>query len=129
MLLDTHYVYALIGAPVRLNAREIDFLEAHSDQFIVSAVSLWEIHLKWRARFRSGARKGPIGPQKALTVLRAIGVPLLALTPLHTANSLLQAPPHADPFDEMLLMQAQAEGVPLLSRDASLAGHPVVLIP
>jgi hypothetical protein len=43
-----------------------------------------------------------------------------------------KALPHADPFDELLLVQAQLEGLKLLTRDAKLLGHPLgirILVP
>jgi PIN domain nuclease of toxin-antitoxin system len=37
---------------------------------------------------------------------------------------LVQTLGHKDPFDELLLVQAQEEGMRLLTRDAKLVGHP-----
>ena len=49
LLLDTHYVFAIAGSPGRLTGREINFLAAHPDRFVVSAISIWEMRLKWDA--------------------------------------------------------------------------------
>ena len=35
--------------------------------------------------------------------------------------------PHRDPFDELLLVQAQEEGLRLLTHDRLLLGHPLVV--
>jgi PIN domain nuclease of toxin-antitoxin system len=35
--------------------------------------------------------------------------------------------PHKDPFDELLLMQAQEEGLRLLTREARLVAHPLAI--
>ena len=49
---------------------------------------------------------------------------LLPLTARHAAALLSQPLGHKDPFDELLLVQAQEEGMHLLTRDAKLIGHP-----
>jgi PIN domain nuclease of toxin-antitoxin system len=36
---------------------------------------------------------------------------------------------HADPFDELLMVQAQVEGMRLLTRDSRLVGHPLAVTP
>ena len=126
LLLDTHYVYALSGSPGRLSEREEKFLNAYSQRFIVSAVSIWEIRLKWRAFDRTGARKGPADPKDVLEVLTREFVEFLSLTPAHSAAELEVPIAHRDPFDELLLAQAQTEGLKLLSRDRELLDHPLV---
>ena len=47
------------------------------------------------------------------------------LTAVHAAAELAQPLGHKDPFDEWLLVQAQEEGMRLLTRDAKLTGHPL----
>ncbi len=51
----------------------------------------------------------------------------LPITSLHAVGIDALPPVHKDPFDRMLLAQALAEGVPLLTTDADLAqyGGPV----
>jgi PIN domain nuclease of toxin-antitoxin system len=127
VLLDTHYVYALAGAPGRLSAAETAFLANHPTPFRISAVSLWEIRLKWSALFASGARKGPLNPVQALQVLSTQTLEFLPLSPAHAVMQLNEPITHNDPFDELLLVQAQVEGLKLLTRDKNLAPHPLAL--
>ena len=54
----------------------------------------------------------------------AVGWGLLPLTVRHAAAKLVQPLGHKDPFDELLLVQAQEEGMRFLTRDAKLADHP-----
>ena len=35
--------------------------------------------------------------------------------------------PHKDPFDELLLVQAQEEGLKFLTADGQLIGHPLAI--
>ncbi len=125
VLLDTHYVYAIAGAPGRLSPAEAKYLTTHAEPFRISAVSLWEIRLKWASLFKSGQRKGPLGPDQVLRILAGQNIELLPMTAAHAAAT-LQAPlAHHDPFDEMLLLQAQTEGLVLLTRDDKLRSHPL----
>jgi PIN domain nuclease of toxin-antitoxin system len=51
----------------------------------------------------------------------------LPLTAHHAAAHLNFPLKHKDPFDELLLVQAQEEVMRLLTRDSKLAGHPFAL--
>jgi len=127
LLLDTHYVFALAGAPGRLSQREIHVLRDPPAALVVSAVSIWEIRLKWDALHGSGARKGPRGPADILEVLARQNITFLNLSYTHAATPLLVALPHRDPFDAILLVQAQTEGHLMLTRDAKLLPHPLAI--
>lgn len=125
LILDTHYVFALAGAATKLSKRERAFLAAPSARLLVSAVSIWEIRLKWDALHVSGARKGPASPAQVVEALASEPIGYLSLTTEHAATPLAHALAHRDPFDELLLAQAQAEGALLLTRDAKLEAHPL----
>lgn len=49
----------------------------------------------------------------------------MPLTARHAAASLSHRLGHKDPFDEMLLIQAQEEGMQLVTRDTKLLTHPL----
>ena len=125
LILDTHYVYAIVGAPGRLSQKEKHFLANARERFIVSAVSIWEIRIKWSALHASGKRKGPKSPAQVLDLLSRRPIDLLSLTAEHATAELKQALAHHDPFDELLMAQAQCEGVRLLTRDSKLISHPL----
>lgn len=69
-------------------------------------------------------RKGPINLAAVVAFAEAIAWELLPLTAHHAAAKLAQPLGHKDSFDELLLVQAQEEGMRLLTRDAKLVGHP-----
>jgi len=123
LLLDTHYAYALAGAPGRLSAREVAFLAAPPAGMFVSAVSIWEMRLKWQTLHAGGAPKGPLSPSQALQILATLPIEFLPLLPAHAAARMIEPLLHDDPFDELLLVQAQVEGHKLLTRDGKLIGH------
>jgi PIN domain nuclease of toxin-antitoxin system len=127
LLLDTHYVFAIAGSPGRLTGTEINFLASYPDRFVVSAVSLWEMRLKWDALHGSGDRKGPLDPATVLQILAGQSIDFLALSAAHAATPLHEPISHRDPFDEILLVQAQMEGFKLLTRDTKLLGHSLTM--
>lgn len=93
-----------------------------------SAVSIWELRLKWNSNRGSGERKGPASPEVVLAVLKRAGHQELFLTADHAAAELAHPLDHKDPFDELLLVQVQEEGMRLLTRDSKLAGHPLAVM-
>ena len=76
----------------------------------------------------SGERKGPIDPTEVLEGLKAFDVPVLPLDPEHAAKELLAPISNSDPFDELLLTQAQELGMKLLTRDGKLMVHCIACI-
>ncbi|MCY4485576.1 MAG: type II toxin-antitoxin system VapC family toxin [Deltaproteobacteria bacterium] len=127
ILLDTSYLYDLMEAPGKLTASERRFFESDKSEFFVSAVSIWEMRLKHDARRRSGARKSPFDPNEVITVLKGQDVTLLPMTVAHAARALETPLNHRDPFDEILLVQAQEENLKLLTADRQLADHPLAI--
>ena len=51
----------------------------------------------------------------------------LPMTMAHAATALDPPLDHKDPFDELLLVQAQEEGLRLLTADRLLARHPLAV--
>ncbi len=96
-------------------------------RIILSAVAVWELRLKWHSFHISGARKGPLDPGDVVAFAKAIDWELLPLTAGHAAARLTQPLGHKDPFDELLLVQAQEEKMRLLTRDAKLIDHPLAI--
>ncbi len=114
-------------APGKFFEAERGLFAVRELQLFVSAVSIWEMRLKYRARHPSGARKSQYDPIDVLAVLERQDVVFLPLTQDHAAQPLQTPVEHKDPFDELLLVQAQVEGLKLLTLDRQLAGHPLAL--
>lgn len=125
ILLDTHYLLWATVFADRLTRAERALIEA--GDILVSAVSLWELRIKWQTRNRHGERKGPVDPAGLLTTARALGWEVVPLDADQATRSLSVPVAHRDPFDIRLLIQAQELGVKLLTRDGELTGHPLVL--
>ncbi len=113
----------------RLSAAERLYLADPAAEVRVSAVSICEMRLKFHARHRDGARKSRFDPNDVLAALEDLAIPVLAMTPAHAAQPLETPLRHRDPFDELLLVQAQEEGLKLLTHDRLLIGHPLAVSP
>lgn len=127
ILLDTSYIYRLTTQPARLSDAERLILTNQAIQLYVSAVSIWEMRLKFQSRDRSGRRKSFFDPNVVINMLEDQNVIFLPMTPSHAARSLEIPVTHKDPFDELLLVQAQEEGLKLLTIDRHLIGHPLAV--
>jgi PIN domain nuclease of toxin-antitoxin system len=113
-LIDTHLVYWWMTADVRLG-KATQRIIAKSD-IVVSAASMWEMVLK------NSKGKLPL-PQGSLTEqLEAQGFILLPILPRHIEAARNFNCAHADPFDRLLIAQAQDERLTLLTRDAVILG-------
>ena len=128
VLLDTSYLYDLMEAPGKFSDAERRFFAGRELRLHVSAVSIWEMRLKHRARHPSGDRKSPFDPNDVIAVLEGQEVILLPMTVTHAARTLETPLDHKDPFDELLLVQAQEENLKFLTTDRRLTAHPLAIV-
>ena len=126
LLLDTHVLIWLARAPDRPNTAESALLARRGTRVLISAVSIWELRLKWD-RSGEARRSELLDPQAALQFAEQAGFELKALTPADCATPLDLPLAHRDPFDEQLLIHAQSLGARFLTRDRLLIGHPLAL--
>ena len=118
LLLDTHIaLWAVIGSRA-LPARAAEAILA-ADEVFVSVATLWEIAIK------HALAKGsmPVSAAQALTAFEEAGYARLDIRPAHALRVELLPPIHRDPFDRLLVAQAQAEPLILLTADPVLAGY------
>ena len=127
ILLDTSYLFDFMDRPGSFGEAELQILTAPESELFVSAVSIWEMRLKHNARHRSGQRKSRFSPEDVIDALEEQAVTFLPMTMLHAARQLMTPLDHKDPFDELLLVQAQEEGLRLLTADGRLTGHPLAM--
>lgn len=112
-------LWALAGAPMRAEAQLL--VESTRTTVCVSAASAWEIGVKKAI----GKLRAPDDLEEQLH--RARFIPL-QVTIVHGLAVGSLPPLHRDPFDRLLVAQAQLEGLTLVTRDERLAeyGVPVV---
>lgn len=90
-----------------------------SDANVISVLTYWEVAIK------SGKGKLNIGPLQEWwkTALHQLNAAVLPLHSRHIQYLQSLPPIHADPFDRMLICQAIAEDLTLLSSDAHIARY------
>ena len=123
LLLDTHALlwWLLDDAELPASARR---LIERADTVRVSAASIWEVAIKQRL--------GKL-PELALAVaelpalMRQSGFVPLPVDERHAAAVASLPLHHRDPFDHLLIAQAQIEQLTLISRDPQLATYGVAL--
>ena len=125
MILDTHAFLWWGLAPERLSRRARSVLSDPDREFLWSVASTWELAIK--------ARTGKLVLGVALSEflderLRSQGVGVLAVEQRHAIRVAALPLHHRDPFDRMLVAQAQLEGVPILSADPKLRRYGVEIV-
>ncbi len=120
ILLDTLFLYWLMqdrSAVERLLGRQ-------RVPPVVSVVSLWEMRLKHQSLRPSGERKSPHDPAAVLQALEDLRTPVLGMEAGDVMHPLVPLLAHRDPFDELLLCQAQRRNLRLATTDGKLLEHP-----
>jgi PIN domain nuclease of toxin-antitoxin system len=116
LLLDTHIALWALTDDRRLSAQARALIEEPSNRVVVSAATVWEIAIK-HALHREDM---PVSGSEALGWFRQSGYDLLPVTSDHAAAVDLPRH-HRDPFDRLLVAQAQTEPMRLLTRDPFVA--------
>lgn len=120
VLLDTHLLLWAAGFPDRLSTDARDILNHPDTKPVYSAASLWEVAIK------SGLGRADfvVDPRLLRRGLLENGYTELPVTGAHTVAIDLLPDIHRDPFDRILVAQAQAEGITLLTMDEAVGRYP-----
>jgi PIN domain nuclease of toxin-antitoxin system len=123
-LLDTHTFLWMNSNPDRLGSAR-DLIADPENELLLSAVVSWEIGIKWAL----GRLPLPEAPAAWLTQrLRETRSTPLDITIEHTFGVANLPPHHADPFDRLLIAQALAENIPIITADRAFAQYDVDLV-
>jgi PIN domain nuclease of toxin-antitoxin system len=125
ILLDTHvFLWAITDSP-KLSVQQRDLFLDEANEVHMSVASLWEILIK------AGLGKLPL-PEPAIEYLvRQMDQNRILLLPIWIAHlaELQKLPPlHRDPFDRMLVAQAKAEKMRMLSVNVRMREYGVEVI-
>lgn len=113
-LLDTHTLLWSFNGDPSLSVAARRVIEDGSNEILVSAASAWEIATKVRLG------KLPTGEELIRDLdgfLIQLGFDGLAVSVSHAARAGMLGGEHRDPFDRMLIAQAQSENLPIISND------------
>lgn len=122
VLLDTHALLWWLSDDTALTRSARKTIADTKNTPIVSAASAWEIATK--------VRLGRLPTANELAAdfsghLGRDGFELLAISAEHGIRAGLLPGPHKDPFDRMLIAQAQAENIPIISNEAIFESYGV----
>lgn len=121
LLLDTHAFLWWIDDSSRLGARARALIADNDNEVYVSAASTLEIAIK--------KRNGKLmAPDHLAEIIEEEGFEPLAITPEHGELSGSLPVFHKDPFDRLLIAQAQVEGLELISVDSVFPHYQVRLV-
>ncbi len=120
-LLDTHSLLWTIFEPNKLSTEAQAIISDQDNIICVSLISLWEISIKQNI--------GRLDiPEEFFEVVRKGGFEMLSLTipqikqyqtlPLH----------HRDPFDRILIVQAQQQKLILITRDSEISKYDLEIV-
>ncbi|MDB5754461.1 MAG: pilT [Massilia sp.] len=120
LLLDTHLLLWAAGQPEKLSPTASALLHDPQNELFFSSASLWEVSIK------RGLGRGDflVDPRLLRRGLLDNGYSELPITSEHAVAVDGLPPIHKDPFDRILVAQAMAEGITLLTVDSTVAQYP-----
>jgi PIN domain nuclease of toxin-antitoxin system len=125
LLLDTHIFIWWNGNLSLLSAQTRSLCEDKANTLVLSLASIWEMQIKYQL--------GKLSFNQPLSEIiesqqRTNGIELLPISPEHIYA--LQNLPlhHKDPFDRLLIAQANAEGIHLITADSVFQQYEVQLL-
>lgn len=125
VLLDTHVWLWMLGFPERLGPDAVALMRSDSDELILSAVTSWEIAVKWAL----GKLDLPEPPQVYVPDrMRAEGLRSLPVDHGHALQVASLPRHHGDPFDRLLIAQSQVERIPILTADRRFEPYDVEVV-
>jgi len=122
VLLDTQVWLWMLAAPERLSEPTRALVVATDNELLLSAASAWEITIKYAL----GKLRLPEAPGDLIPRLMArTGMTPLPVYHRHALHVATLPARHRDPFDRLLIAQAQLEQLPILTADRSFEVYDV----
>lgn len=126
LLLDTHVFLWAAGEPEELAEDARLAIVDAENQVYVSAAVAWEITIKTAL----GKLTVPGDPAAWFPArVRSLGFDQLPILAEHALAVAALPDHHRDPFDRIIIAQAQMEGMQLVTRDADIRKYPVNCLP
>jgi PIN domain nuclease of toxin-antitoxin system len=125
LLVDTNAWLWMIANPQRLGPTAQELVEDRRNELFLSAVSSWEIVIKQAiGRLDLPAPPETLIPQQ----MRLSGVKGLPVEHAHALRVGALPPHHRDPFDRLLIAQAQIESLAILTADPVFGRYEVEVV-
>jgi len=114
LLLDTHALLWFVANDTALAASARSLIE-NADEVLVSVASAWEIAIK--VNLGKLSLDAPSAESFFEEQMRANSFAYLPIAPAHAFRAAALPLHHRDPFDRLLIAQAFAEGLSLVTRE------------
>lgn len=121
LLLDTHILMWAATDDIRLSRAAAQLIDDETNTLYFSAASIWELTIK-------GAERTGINPAMLRKELLDTGYVELPITSAHGLAVGVLPNHHRDPFDRIMVAQAMAEGISLVTHDSALHAYPHTII-
>jgi PIN domain nuclease of toxin-antitoxin system len=118
ILPDSHALLWLLKDSPRLSVRARELMIDDDNPFLFSAAAVWEIRIKQALGKLEHV-------QDAFEVFEEVGVTPLPITYAHAEAAAALPLHHRDPFDRMLVAQAQLEDAVIVTADPAFAAYDV----
>lgn len=125
LLIDTNVAIWLADALETIRPAVVDQLQADDTDLVVSTIVPWEVAIKWRTGRLSLPE--PPGPW-VRRLVDEFGAEVLPVTLDHAVRVADLPDHHKDPFDRLLIAQAQVEGMAIVTADRSFGAYEVDVI-
>jgi PIN domain nuclease of toxin-antitoxin system len=121
ILLDTHALIWWMNGDQALGEFALECIANENNQVYVSAASVWEMSIKRQL----GKLECPVDLD---SVIESLGFSKLPISIFHSEQAGQLPIHHKDPFDRMLIAQAQAEGLQIITKDGHFLSYGISLI-
>jgi PIN domain nuclease of toxin-antitoxin system len=126
LLVDTHCWLWMLVSPARLGEPLRQLLTDPENELLLSAASAWEIAIKYAlGKLPLPVEPGAYVPSRMASSGTA-GLPIQHAHALHVATL---PPHHRDPFDRLIVAQAQLERLTVVTVDPQFAAYDVAFLP
>lgn len=122
VLLDTHALYWFIEGDVKLSETAASVIGDPNNTILFSPASYWEMAIK--ISLGKWQLNQPFADFIDIALVHYC-FEILNISPGHTAELLSLPFHHRDPFDRLLVSQAIAEGIEIVSTDTQFDAYPV----
>ena len=125
LLLDTHVWLWIIAEPERFSSEAAAALENPENELLLSAASSWEISIN----FGLGKLSLPSPPERYVPAqIEKTGVKPLPVEHSHALRVAALPAHHRDPFDRLLVAQAQVEALAILTADRRFGKYDIEVL-
>lgn len=124
VLLDTHAFLWFLAGDQRLSRKAREAMSDEDAELFVSAASVWEMAIK----VSLGRLRLPLPVADFVADKIRAGFKVMPIDWVHAAAVQMLPFHHNDPFDRLLIAQAQVEKLPLVSGDRAFLKYGIRLI-